>query len=80
MLVSLSHTPACPNTLARAFPRHPVRGGLVFKAHSFLHHSTLDLREIQEKNKSTLCVELSRFRVQCFHAPFPRILFISQNV
>ena len=32
------------------------RGGLVFKAHRLLHHSTLGLRAIKKKNLSSQCV------------------------
>ena len=35
---------------ARIFER-PCRGGLVFKAHRLLHHSTLGLRVIKKKKK-----------------------------
>ena len=31
-----------------------LRGGLVFKAHRLLYHSTLDLRVIKKKKKKTL--------------------------
>ena len=35
------------------------RGGLVFKAHRLLYHSTLGSRVIKKKKKSTTCDETS---------------------
>ena len=34
--------------------KHRFQGGLVFKAHSLLHHSTLGLRAIKKKKKTNL--------------------------
>ena len=51
---SKSQTTAGPAPVPLCNPPKPFRGGLVFKAHRLVYHSTLGLRGIKKKKKPSI--------------------------
>jgi len=48
------------------------RGGLVFKAHRLLYHSTLGLRVIKKKTKKLYAAELAAVQVTKYFRPYQK--------